>query len=128
MIKFEEVNILTLSYVGDAVHTLFVREKVVNKINLKAGDYHTICIKFCKASAQAKVLDEIFDELTEEEQAIAKRARNAKGHKAKNASLEDYKKATAFEAVVGYLYLSEQKEKLNKILEKSFNLIEGTLW
>ncbi len=127
MIKFEEINILTLSYVGDAVHTLFVREKVVNKINLKAGDYHTICIKFCKASAQAKVLDEIFVELTEEEKNIAKRARNAKGHKAKNASLEDYKKATAFEALVGFLYLSENKNRLNYLLEKSFNLIEGTL-
>lgn len=125
MIKFDEVNILTLSYIGDAVHTLFIREKVVNKINLKAGDYHTICVKFCKASAQAKVLDEILNDLTEEEKEIARRARNAKSHKAKNASLEDYKKATAFEAVIGYLYLSEQKERLNLILEKSFNLIEG---
>lgn len=124
MIKLEEISILTLSYIGDAVHTLFIRNKVVNSINLKAGDYHKICSNFCKASAQAKVFDVIFDSLSQTEQDVAKRARNAKGHKAKNASLEDYKKATAFEAVVGYLYLCKQDDKLNDILEKSYNLIK----
>lgn len=125
MINFSEVNILTLSYVGDAVHTLFIRKKVVESINLKAGDYHKICTKYCKASAQAFVLDTIIDNLSSEEQEIARRARNAKGHKAKNATPLDYKKATAFEAVIGYLYLSEQTNKLNELLEKSYCLIKG---
>ena len=124
MIKLEEINILTLSYIGDAVHTLFIRNKIVNKINLKAGDYHKICSNFCKASSQAKVFDAMFEELSQEEQDVAKRARNAKSHKAKNASLEDYKKATAFEAVVGYLYLCKKEDRLNDILEKSYSIIE----
>ena len=119
------MNILSLSFMGDAVHTLFVRERVLKAANLLAGDYHTNCIKFCNAGGQAKVFDAIFDTLSEEEKEVAKRARNAKSHKAKNASIENYKKATAFEAVLGYNYLLNNQTRLAEILELSYQIVKG---
>lgn len=119
------MSILSLSFIGDAVHTLFVRDRVLKSSNLLAGDYHTKCIKFCNAGGQAKAFDELLSFFTEEEQEVARRARNAKSHKAKNSSIENYKKATAFEAIIGYLYLLNNKERLNEILEKSFDIVNN---
>lgn len=121
-LNIKEMNILSLSFIGDAVHTLFVREKILKSNNLLAGDYHNKCVKYCNAGAQAEMFDKLFDELTEQEQEIAKRARNAKSHKAKNSSIENYKKATAFEAVIGYLFLLKRTDRLNQILEKTFKI------
>lgn len=118
-----ELNILSLSFIGDAVHTLFVRDKILKSLNLLAGDYHSKSVKFCNAGSQAKAYDVLFNNLDDEEQEIAKRARNAKSHKAKNSSIENYKKATAFEAVIGYLYLLNRHERLNQLLEQSFEIV-----
>ena len=118
-----ELNILSLSFIGDAVHTLFVRDKILKSLNLLAGDYHSKSVKFCNAGSQAKAYDVLFNNLDAEEQEIAKRARNAKSHKAKNSSIENYKKATAFEAVIGYLYLLNRHERLNQLLEQSFEIV-----
>lgn len=118
-----ELNILSLSFIGDAVHTLFVRDKILKSLNLLAGDYHSKSVKFCNAGSQAKAYDVLFNNLDAEEQEIAKRARNAKSHKAKNSSIENYKKATAFEAVIGYLYLLNKHERLNQLLEQSFEIV-----
>ena len=123
--NIDEMSILSLSFIGDAVHTLFVRDRVLKSSNLLAGDYHTKCIKFCNAGGQAKAFDELLSLFTEEEQEVARRARNAKSHKAKNSSIENYKKATAFEAIIGYLYLLNNKERLNEILEKSFDIVNN---
>ena len=122
--NIKEISVLALSFIGDGVHTLFVREHIFKSENLLAGSYHSKAIKFCNATAQAKVLECIFDLLTDEEKQVAIRARNAKSHKAKNASIENYKKATAFEAVIGYLYLLNEKDRLNEILNLSISLIE----
>ena len=108
MININEMSILSLSFIGDAVHTLFVRDKILKSANLKAGGYHNLSSKICKASSQARVLDLIENELFEDEKEIAKRARNAKSHKAKNSTMIEYKKASALEAVFGYLYLLEK--------------------
>lgn len=110
---------------GDAVHTLFIRERVLKASNLLAGDYHTKCIKFCNAGSQANVFNSIFETLSEEEKEIAMRARNAKSHKAKNASIENYKKATALEAVLGYNYLLNNQTRLNELLEISYQIVKG---
>lgn len=110
---------------GDAVHTLFIRERVLKASNLLAGDYHTKCIKFCNAGSQANVFNSIFETLSEEEKEIAMRARNAKAHKAKNASIENYKKATALEAVLGYNYLLNNQTRLNELLEISYQIVKG---
>ena len=114
-------NILTLAYIGDSVHTLFVREKVLKTLGLKMDNYNKEASKFCKAATQARVLREVvMPLLSEEEAGIVRRARNAKPkHQAKNASSADYAYATAFEALVGYLYLKDDKNRLLEILEIS---------
>ena len=123
--NIKEMNVLSLSFIGDAVHTLFIREKVLRSANLLAGDYHSKCVKFCNAGSQAYVLDAIYDELSEEEKEVARRARNAKSHKAKNASIENYKKATALEAVIGYNYLINNQLRVNELLELSYQVCKG---
>ncbi|MDD4111089.1 MAG: ribonuclease III domain-containing protein [Clostridia bacterium] len=117
--KIKEFNPLALAFIGDSVHTLFIRDYIMREQNLTAGNYHLLAAKFCKAQAQSKVFDSLFNDLTDEEKKIALQARNHKSHTAKNANPEDYKKATAFEAVLGYQYLIGNSERLNELLEKS---------
>lgn len=113
-------NLLSLAFLGDGIHTSFVREYVLKKNVGKMDDFHHKAAAFCKASCQAKVLEEIAPLLNEEESEIVRRARNARPkHQAKNATSKDYSYATAFEALLGFLYLSENKERLNEILNIS---------
>lgn len=113
------MNSLNLAFLGDAVHTLFIRNKFVNNV-LSAGSLHRLCSSYCKASAQSQALKKIEDILTEEEKEVVRKARNAKTHDApKNSSLVDYKRATSFEALIGYLYLNKQNERLEEILNKT---------
>lgn len=115
-----EMSPLTLAFVGDGVHTLFVRNHVIKSRVGKIGDYHTMCAKYCKAKTQAEVLDKIADSLSEKEADIVRRARNVKTHNiAKNSDSQTYKKATSFEALVGYLYVTEDYERLLQILKIS---------
>ena len=112
------VSPLTWAYIGDAVYELYVREYLIRTTNLKPHRLHIETIKFVKASAQAKILYELEKVLTEEEKDIVRRGRNTETHSApKNADLKDYMYATAFEALIGYLYVSEQKERLDEILK-----------
>lgn len=118
--KLIQTNLLSLAFIGDSVHTLFVREKVLEACQGKMKNYHTLSAKFCKADTQAKALEKIKPLLTEEENEVVRRARNAKPkHQAKNASHASYSEATSFEALIGYLYLSENEERLNQILQIS---------
>ena len=121
MEKIDTLSPLALAFIGDAVHTKFVREYVLlNNENSKINNYHNLAKKFCNASRQKEALEKITPQLTEEEKDIVRRARNAKSkHKAKNYDEEEYKKATAFEALIGYLYLSKQNERLDEILNFS---------
>lgn len=119
-----KTNLLPLAFIGDSVHTLFVREHCLNNPSYKMENYHIMASKYCKASAQAKVLSLMQDKLTEEEKDIVRRGRNAKSkHHAKNATTADYAYATAFEILIGFLYLSNQKERLDEILNLSITLI-----
>ena len=118
--KLIQSNLLSLAFMGDAVHTQFVREYILSKANCKMSNFHTLATKFCKASAQAKTLQQLIPLLKEDELDIVRRARNAKPkHQAKNASTKDYNQATAFEALIGYLYFSEKNERLQEILKIS---------
>ena len=111
---------LALAFIGDGVHTLFVREFVVKGSISNLNCYHQKAKKFCNAKHQKEVLEKLLPMLSFEESEIVRRARNAKSkHKAKNFNEEEYKKATAFEALVGFLYLTEQKERLEEILKIS---------
>ena len=121
--KLKKTNLLPLAFIGDSVHTQFVREQVLARHDCKMENYHNQAAKFCKASAQAEVLKRISQILTDEEKEIVRRGRNAKPkHHAKNAESADYAYATAFENRIGYLYLSGQTERLNDILKQSMQV------
>ncbi len=112
------LNPLVLAFVGDSVQQLMVRTKLASTSTAKAGELHKMQSEQIKASAQAKYMDELMSILTEDEIAIFKRARNTHMNTmAKNASVADYKKASGFEAVIGYLYLLGKNERLNQLFE-----------
>ncbi len=123
--EVEEVNMLSplvWAYIGDAIFETFIRVQLVNKSNAKPHKLHCESIKFVKAKAQANMLKKIHDELTEKEQEIVRRGRNVQNHHvAKNANVADYSMSTAFEALVGYLYLTKQDERLKEILRMVIN-------
>ena len=115
---------LTLAYIGDSVHTLFVRERVIGQSDKKVHELHILTSRYVKASAQAKAIHILLPELNEEEEAIYKRGRNAKSATVpKNAIVSDYRAATGFEALIGALYIDKKKERLNEILARSMEII-----
>ena len=123
--KANQLNPLSLAFVGDAVFTLFIRTRLAVEHDNKAGALHSMANKYVKAVAQSKIYDELSILFTQREQDIARRARNHHNTtKAKNASLADYKKATAFEAVLGYLTLTEQKERSEEFMNKAIEIID----
>lgn len=114
------INPVVLAYVGDGVHTLYVREKLAYSSTAKSGELNKREAKIVCASAQARAANLLMEEFTEEELAVYKRARNSKkGSKAKNSTAGDYVKSTGFEAVVGYLYITGRIDRLNYLLEKA---------
>lgn len=109
---------LVWAYVGDSVYELFVRTKLTNNSNAKPHKLHIESIKYVKAKAQADILKRITNSLTEEEKDIVRRGRNTENHHvAKNSNVADYSQSTAFEALIGYLYLTKQDERLKEILD-----------
>ena len=111
------VNPQSLAFVGDAVYSLFIRSHFCLVSTARSRSLHKFSTDFVKASSQAKALDDIFGSLTEEEKLVAKRARNTKVNTmSKNAKMIEYKKSTAFEALLGYLYLCGKITRLNEIL------------
>ena len=107
---------LTLAYIGDAVFELYIRTYLINKTNLKPHKLHVEAIKYVKAPAQAKALQKIEEMLTDKEKEIVKRGRNAENHHiAKNATVQEYMYSTAFEALIGYLYLTKQEKRIKNI-------------
>lgn len=122
----EEINMispLTWAYVGDAVYELFIRNYLVNTTNLKPHKLHIESIKYVKAKSQANILEKLDNFLTETEKEIVRRGRNTKNHHLpKNADVNDYMYSTAFEALIGYLYLNKEEKRLEEILEKCIEL------
>ena len=114
------LNPLVLALVGDAVYEVFIRTYLIEKHrDMNAHKIHVKAVEHVKAHAQSEYMKFIIEDLSDEELSIFKRARNSKsGSTPKNADLNEYKWATGFEALVGYLYLSEQNERLNCIFEK----------
>ena len=118
--KLDQTSPLVLAFVGDSVHTLYVRENIIKEGIHKLNDYNKSCNFLCRAKTQSKVLDKLEPLLTAKEQEIVRRTRNAKNHHtAKNSNLVDYKKATCFEALVGYLYLNGETQRLQQFLKIS---------
>lgn len=109
---------LTWAYVGDCVYELFIRTHLVNTTHLKPHKLHVEAIKYVKAGAQADLLNKIYDKLTDDEKDIVRRGRNTENHHLpKNSNVQEYMYATAFEALIGYLYLTKQFDRIKKILE-----------
>lgn len=108
---------LTLAYIGDAVYELYVRQQMLKK-SITAHTLHQLTVKRVNNNTQATLLLKLESELTELEQSIARRGRNAKGIVPKNADVQTYRKSTGMEALVGYLYLIKDEERLNWVLEQ----------
>lgn len=117
--RANNLNPIVLAFVGDAVYSLFVRERLTFYSDCKTGELNKLAVKEVNASAQAQSFKQIEDLLTEEEKNIFKRGRNAKKTtRSKSASILEYNISTGFEAVLGYLYLIGEKDRLNFLLNK----------
>lgn len=115
---------LVLAYVGDAIFELFIRNHLVNKKDGHVNDYHRESIHYVRAGAQAGIIHALEPELTDEEWTVVKRGRNQKSATVpKNADLSDYKYATGFEALLGYLFYIGDYEKLMAIMNKATEII-----
>lgn len=126
--KVKQMQSLVLAMIGDSVHTLFVREYIAKNIGVKVNKMNKMVSSVVSAGSQFITFKKIESELSEEEADIARRARNTNIHtKAKNFSFNEYIHATAFEALIGYLHLSENKERLNYFLEKSLEELKTDL-
>ena len=116
------INPLVLAYIGDSVFEVYVRTKVVNDGMLKTNKLHRLSTEYVKAKAQAEALVSILENLTEEELNIVRRGKNANSNTIpKIADVVDYKKATALEALIGYLFLSNKLERLDEIIDLILN-------
>ncbi len=117
-VNIKEYSPLTLAYIGDAVYDLIIRTLVVKKGNQQVQKLHKETITMVQASAQARMITALNDQLSEEEHAVYKRGRNAKSASpAKNQSISDYHKATGFEALLGYLYLKNDWKRMMELIK-----------
>lgn len=111
------LSALTLAYVGDAVQTLYVRQTLATNHDYKPENLHRLAVQKEKCSWQANVADRVEQSLSPQELDVFHRGRNAKtSHQPKNGTVGDYRKATGFEAVLGWLYLTGQKQRLYELL------------
>mgnify|MGYP000201857540 FL=1 len=109
---------LTLAYIGDGIYDLIVRTVVVERGNESANRLHRKTIGYVNAKTQAQMIEALLPDLSEEEVAVYKRGRNAKSYtSAKNASIADYRKATGFEALLGYLYLQDKEDRILELVK-----------
>ena len=124
--KPSQFSPLALAYIGDGVYELFVRTKVIEEHeNMPANKLHKKTVQYVKAHAQANSIDAMLPHLTEDETAVYKRGRNTKSNTTpKNADMADYRKATGFEALIGFLYLSGENERLHELMNIAY---ENTL-
>ena len=116
---------LTLAYIGDGIYDLIIRSLVVAKGNTRASELHKRTSQIVKAKTQAEMIELIMPLLSEEEADIYKRGRNAKSPTmAKNATMADYRKATGFEALMGYLYVKDQVPRLIELVKAGIEAME----
>ncbi len=118
---------LVLAYIGDGIYELVVRTILVGKGNCQANVLHKKASGYVKASAQAAMAEAFLEDLTEEELQVYKRGRNAKTvSMAKHATMHDYRHATGFEALMGYLYLTDQMERMIDLIRLGMERTGGT--
>lgn len=119
---------LTLAYIGDAIYDLIIRTVLVGRANQSPNKLHREASKYVKAGTQAKYILLITDILTEEEADVYKRGRNAKFHTAaKNATIAEYRQATGFEALLGWLYLMDRTERIFELIRTAMERADMTI-
>lgn len=121
-----QIHPVELAYIGDAVFSLYVRRRLL-PVSSHVQVLHDLAARMVSAVMQAKAMDALEADLTEEESQIARRGRNTKSTVPKSASVREYRQGTAFEALMGYLYLMDQKERLHELMDRSFVLIQQAM-
>lgn len=124
-IDIQTVPSQTLAFIGDAVYNVYIRTYLTSISTAKAGALHRLSIKYVSAKGQSTTIDKIMDKLTDEEIAIYKRGRNTNiSTVSKHVDVVEYKKATGFECLIGYLYITKRNSRLDEIVKeciKCFN-------
>ena len=117
---------MDLAYIGDCIFDLIIKTLVIRKGNKQVQKLHRETSRYVQASAQSEMMRAMQEQLTEEEHAVYKRGRNAKSvSPAKNQSITDYRRATGFEAVLGYLYLKKEWKRLLDLVKIGLDSLEG---
>lgn len=130
-LQLKEVDVnqyspLVLAYIGDCVYDLIIKSMIINRGNKQVNKLHEETSHLVQASAQSLVMRAMQEHLTEEEHAVYKRGRNAKSvSPAKNQSITDYRRATGFEALVGYLYLKRRYDRLMELIKIGLDNLEN---
>ena len=120
-VDIREYSPLTLAYIGDSIYDLIIKTIVINEGNKQVQKLHKETSALVQASAQSFMMRAMQEHLTEEEHAVYKRGRNAKSiSPAKNQSITDYRRATGFEALIGFLYLSGETERLDTLMNIAY--------
>ena len=124
-IDMQTISEQTLAFIGDAVYNVYVRSYLASVSTAKAGQLHVMSIKYVSGKGQAQTIDKLMDMLTDEEIAIYKRGRNTNiATVSKNVDVVEYKKATGFECLIGYLYIKREKSRLDEIVKKCIDCFE----
>ena len=121
-----QYNPLVLAYIGDSLYDIYVRTRLIKQNeDMSAHKLHVEAIKYVKAHGQSVAMAEIEDKLTDEELAAYQRGRNTKSFTVpKNAEVGEYRRATGFEALLGWLYVRNETDRLDKIMEMAYKTIE----
>lgn len=128
VVGVNEMNSLTLAYMGDAVYELHIRQFLIQSGSVKPHQLHKRAIKYVSAPAQASIIHNMIETgfLTKEEEAVMRRGRNAKAATVpKNISAQTYRYSTGFEALIGYLYLKDEHSRLEDMIKKSIEFINA---
>ncbi|UII56054.1 Mini-ribonuclease 3 [Cytobacillus spongiae] len=123
----KQLNSLALAYMGDSVFEIYVRHHLIQNGRVKPHHLHREATKYVSAKAQSKIIHQLLNDqyLSEEEEAVVRRGRNAKsGTVPKNTDVQTYRYSTAFEALIGYLFLSDAKERLEEIILAALQLVD----
>lgn len=122
----KEVSSLALAYLGDAVLEIYIREYVIRMGKTKIDQLHRSAVKFVNAKAQSLIYDSIQSLLSDDEMVILRKGRNAKKNIPKNVEMVDYRKSTGVEALLGYLFLKEDHDRIKELVNYIISTIEGS--
>lgn len=123
-VDIKKASPLAMAYLGDAIFELYVRDCLVTRNDISVNRLHHKAIFYVKAASQAKMVHRLKEQLTEEEQWFIRRGRNQKTNAPKNADMQDYRYATGFEALIGFLYYQQKTDRMMQIMEKGMEILE----